>query len=109
MTKLDQLGRPMMRRAAGLKPNQARRQRGEKSPKLLRFIVLATTTRPDVSTQWTWKTSFARSRPTLVTDDKLLIDFCMDGAPSDDCFNDNHLGTPVTRLIPVRAPSTPSP
>jgi hypothetical protein len=32
----------------------------------------------------------------------------MDGAPSDDCFNDNHLGTPLTRLMPVRAPSTPS-
>jgi hypothetical protein len=29
-----------------------------------------------------------------VTDDKLLIDFSMDGAPSDDCFNDNDLGTP---------------
>jgi hypothetical protein len=31
------------------------------------------------------------------------------GAPSDDCFNNNHLGTPLMRLTPVRAPSTPSP
>jgi hypothetical protein len=34
MAKFDQLARPMMRRAGGLKPNQARRQRGKKCQKI---------------------------------------------------------------------------
>jgi hypothetical protein len=33
----------------------------------------------------------------------------VDGAPSDDCFNGNHLGAPLMWLMPVQAPSTPSP
>jgi hypothetical protein len=35
----------------------------------------------------------ARSSPTVVTDDKSMIDFPMDGAPSNGCSNDNHFGT----------------
>src|SRR5471032_378594 len=39
----------------------------------------------------------ARSRPTVVTSEKLVIDFPMDGAPSDGLLNDNHLGTALFR------------
>jgi hypothetical protein len=35
----------------------------------------------------------ARSSPTVVTDDQSVIDFSMDGDPSNGCSNDNHFGT----------------
>jgi hypothetical protein len=70
---------------------------------------LFTSINPDYASLHPGYACFARSRPTVVTDGKLLIDFSMDGVPSDDCINDNHLGTPLMRLMPVRVPSTPSP
>jgi hypothetical protein len=52
----------------------------------------------------TWKTFLAISSPTIVTDERFLIDLPMDGFPQMGCDND-HLGA----SMPVGAPSTPSP
>ncbi|WP_415644174.1 alpha/beta hydrolase domain-containing protein [Sphingomonas antarctica] len=47
-------------------------------------------TRPCTSTAWMKNTCLARSRPTVVTDDKSMGNLLMDGAPVRDRFDNDH-------------------
>ena len=93
MAKLDQLARPMMRRPAGLEPHQARRQRSEKLQQLVAPDRLGDHNAPRSINAMNLKHVLGQIEPTVVTDDKLVIDFPMDGAPANGCSYDNHFGT----------------
>jgi hypothetical protein len=82
MAKLDQLARPMMRRPGGIEPDNTGGQRSKKLQQLVAPHRLGDHNTPRSINAVNLKDVLGQIEPTVVTDDKSMIDFPMDGAPS---------------------------
>jgi hypothetical protein len=83
MAKLDQLARPMMRRPRSLEPHPTRRQRSEKLQQLIAPDRLGDHNAPRSINAMDLKNVLGQIEPTVVTNDKFMIDFPTGVAPSD--------------------------